>query len=176
MAGRSTFLAPGQRYADDGLVSWRSHHQLTAVQGGRVASAVRPSPATGGPTMCASVPARLSAALGVALLALALCAGAGGRTAAAEGGGALHYEGFRCWIVGPFFLLVATDARITATPSGNSNLVCHFDTGTGPEPAMVVDGFRCTTADQDGTWQVGTGHFVWTPSGKATATCTFHPD
>ncbi|MEO8576256.1 MAG: hypothetical protein ABI556_06145 [Gemmatimonadales bacterium] len=82
----------------------------------------------------------------------------------ASSNAALHAVGFLCSL-GPAGL--TTDSRIVANAGGVVSMVCHTDTGVGPQPALNITGELCSiggilTTDM---------HFTWSPSGQATLTC-----
>jgi hypothetical protein len=85
-----------------------------------------------------------------------------------------HLEGFGCGL-GPAGF--TTNSRSTISNSGNATLFCKGDTGTRPQPALVldVDNACGIPLDRPPFFAIGDAHLVWTPSGQATLVCHAKP-
>ena len=107
----------------------------------------------------------------VALVFVAMSLGS--RQAEAQEEGAVVIKDFSCSASLPPAppLFTNEQSQFVLTPSGNAKFTCHFE-GQRIEETTVQTGFFCKTSQGNTT----ESQFVYTKSGKGTATCRIHPD
>ena len=114
-----------------------------------------------------------------AVAALSASAAIDPARAAGAQDGAIVFHGGTCRIPARagFPALVATDAHLVLTPSGNGSLKCHaqLPPGTEPTSAVTIDiSGNCRLADGAGGTLLGTeGSVTYAPSGSVNLTCQF---